>query len=146
MKTFKEGDWVKYKIMCNDEYGNKTDEVLEEGETEVLGIEKNGNIQLDTGSGLLALPEECEKISPKYKVSDFVEKGNYVYFDSYRAGFFYYNIERWKGTGGEYQFPIPIEDTNNATLLAEDKSVSFMRWIRKAIQDGTMIKKPLNSK
>lgn len=68
-------------------------------------------------------------------------KDNKVYFDSYRQGFFYYNIN--KVTGWEtdiYQFPVPLDDIGNATLLKEDKAITFMRWLRKSIEDGTFIK------
>lgn len=73
-------------------------------------------------------------------VKDFVRKDNKVKFDSYRAGFFYYTVELNKGDGGMYSFQIPIEDIGTATLFAEDKSVFFMRWIRKSIEDKTLIK------
>jgi hypothetical protein len=72
-------------------------------------------------------------------------KGNKVKFDSYRAGFFYYTVGYMPRVGmitryETYQFPIPIEDIGNATLLAEDKAITFMRWIRKAMEDNTLIK------
>jgi hypothetical protein len=72
-------------------------------------------------------------------IKDFISKGNFVQFDSFRAGFFYYSVchiislER-------YQFQVPIEDVGGATLLSRDKSVTFMRWIRKSIEDKTFIK------
>ena len=72
-------------------------------------------------------------------VKNFVSKDNYVRFDSYRAGFFYYNVMHVI-TMELYQFQIPVEDIGGATLLAIDKSFSFMRWIRKSISDGTLIK------
>jgi hypothetical protein len=43
----------------------------------------------------------------------------------------YYNV---------YQFPVDINDIGNATLLAEDKAIYFMRWIRRAREEGTLIK------
>ncbi len=74
-------------------------------------------------------------------------KDNKVIFDSYRAGFFYYNIyhsygftEEQIGTVDSYQFTVPIDDIGNATLLPEDKAITFMRWIRKAIESNTLIK------
>jgi hypothetical protein len=46
-------------------------------------------------------------------------------FDFYREGNLYYKTD----TG--LQFPVPLSDTQGATFLAEDKSIFFMRWIRK---------------
>lgn len=69
-------------------------------------------------------------------------KGNTVEFDSYRQGFFYYNITPYIGAESQptCQFPIPLEDIGTATLLKEDKAITYMRWIRKAQEDGTFIK------
>jgi hypothetical protein len=72
-------------------------------------------------------------------VSEFVKEGNRVYFDRYRAGFFFYTI-RHIITRDEYEFFIPIEDIGEATLYGDDKALTYMRWIRKAIEDKTLIK------
>lgn len=32
-------------------------------------------------------------------------------------------------------FPVPIEDIGDATFLAEDKAILFMRYIRKYIEE-----------
>jgi hypothetical protein len=72
-------------------------------------------------------------------IKDFVTAGNFVIFDSFRAGIFYYNIPH-KTTLQLYQFQVPIEDTGGATLKCRDKSIMFMRWIRKSIEDKTFIK------
>lgn len=68
-------------------------------------------------------------------------KGNFVRFDNYRQGFFTYilrvgDFENYV----DYQFPVPIDDIGTATMLAEDKAITFMRWIRKAQEDKTLIK------
>lgn len=73
------------------------------------------------------------------KVKDFVSKGNFVIFGSYRNGVFYYNIPHVE-TLKLYQFQVPIEDVSGVTLLCRDKSITFMRWIRKSIEDNTLIK------
>jgi hypothetical protein len=66
-----------------------------------------------------------------------VVKNNKVNFDSYRAGFFYYTV----GVGdSEYRFPIEANDIGQATLLASDKAIIYMRWIRKAIDGHQFIK------
>lgn len=48
-----------------------------------------------------------------------------VTFQYYRDGNLWYRTE----TG--FDFPVPIADTGNATFLAEDKAMLFMRYIRK---------------
>ena len=48
-----------------------------------------------------------------------------VKFQYYRDGQLYYKTE----TG--LLFPVPIDDIGNATFLAEDKAMLFMRYIRK---------------
>jgi hypothetical protein len=75
-------------------------------------------------------------------IKDLVSKEHVVSFDSFRAGFFYYNAYNSNKTpdGEVYQFTVPIEDIGGATLLATDKAITFMRWIRKAINEGTLIK------
>lgn len=74
-------------------------------------------------------------------------KDNTVAFDSYRQGFFYYNVGVTEDYGDGkhltitfYQFPVPLHDIGTATLLARDKAITYMRWIRKAIEDKTFIK------
>lgn len=61
------GDFVKYRIMADDEHGNPTNEILEEGEAQILDIYSKGTLVLDTESGLAAWPHECEKIKPKVR-------------------------------------------------------------------------------
>lgn len=76
------------------------------------------------------------------KISEIITKEHVVGFDSYRAGFFYYNVYNINKTpeGDVYQFTVPIEDIGEATLMAVDKAIIFMRWIRKAIESDTLIK------
>ncbi len=73
-------------------------------------------------------------------------------FSHYRAENFYYYVAYPDEEGstlsteedGEpyslYQFPVDIDTIGNGTMLAEDKAITFMKWIRKAIEDGTLIK------
>lgn len=60
------GDFVKYRIMADNEDGNSTGNVLEEGEAQILSIQKNGSFVL-SDTELIALPGECEKIKPKVR-------------------------------------------------------------------------------
>jgi hypothetical protein len=70
------------------------------------------------------------------KVTDFI--GNKAYFSFYRAGNLYYII-RNKENNNFYSFPVPIEDTNGATFSRDEKGITLMRWIRKAIDGGMMV-------
>jgi hypothetical protein len=72
-------------------------------------------------------------------------KNNFVKFDSYRRGNLYYKIidleqTALKGENITYLFTVPIDDIGTATLLSEDKAITFMRWIRKAIADNTLVR------
>lgn len=49
-------------------------------------------------------------------------------FEFYREGNLYYKTD----TG--LTFPIPLEDTQGATFLSEEKSIFFMRWIKRHIE------------
>ena len=42
--------------------------------------------------------------------------------------------------GVDYIFPVPLTDIGDATLLATDKAMVFMRYIRKAIEEKTFVK------
>lgn len=49
-----------------------------------------------------------------------------------RVQFQYYrDKELWYKTTNGFLFPVPISDVGNATFLAEDKAILFMRYIRK---------------
>lgn len=52
-----------------------------------------------------------------------------VTFQYYRAGNLYYKTET------ELLFPVPIEDIGEATFLASDKAIFFMRYIRKYMEE-----------
>ena len=42
--------------------------------------------------------------------------------------------ELWYKTECGFEFPVPIEDTDNATFLNMDKALLFMRYIKKHIK------------
>lgn len=84
-------------------------------------------------------------------------KDNYVTFLSYRQGFFYYILR--VNSGGEkvqdgqneyipkriptydnYQFTIPADDIGTGTLRASMKAIECMRWIRKSMESGELLK------
>ena len=66
-----------------------------------------------------------------------VVKDNTARFSFYRTGNMFYNVTV---DGTEYCFPVSLEDIGGATLLAEFKAITLMRYIRKALADGTFVK------
>jgi hypothetical protein len=72
-------------------------------------------------------------------IKDFVAKDNYTFFDSFRAGVFYYNVYK-VGSDIGYQFQVPLDDIGGSTIMAEEKSITMMRYIRKSIDSNTFIK------
>tara|TARA_R110002074_G_scaffold32309_4_gene90232 strand:- start:14224 stop:14469 length:246 start_codon:yes stop_codon:yes gene_type:complete len=69
---------------------------------------------------------------------------NWVKFKEYRKGILYYQIVITKditlNDAGIYSFPVPIDDCGDATFPASEKAIMFMRYIRKAIDEGTFVK------
>lgn len=71
-----------------------------------------------------------------------IVKDNTVYFDLYRNGYFYYTVRVFDTENDavvSYRFPVSQIDIGDATLLAHDKAIFFMRYIRKAIDEGTFL-------
>jgi hypothetical protein len=68
-----------------------------------------------------------------------IVKNNTVHFARYRQGYAYYTI-RVPSEGIDYIFPVPLSDIGDATLLATDKAMVFMRYIRQALEDKTFVK------
>jgi hypothetical protein len=71
-------------------------------------------------------------------------KDNSVKFREYRKGILYYQIVIMNDVSiedaGLYTFPVPLEDCGDATFKASDKAIMFMRYIRKALDEGTFVK------
>jgi len=72
-------------------------------------------------------------------IKDLIYNGNTVHFAFYRQQYFYYNVLSSR-YNCHYQFPVPLDDIGTATLKSQDKAITFMRWIRKAIEDKTLVK------
>ena len=66
-----------------------------------------------------------------------VQNNNLATFSFYRNGNMFYNVSV-DGVG--YQFPVSLEDIGTATLSANFKAITLMRYIRKALADGTFVK------
>lgn len=54
--------------------------------------------------------------------------------DNKKVKFIHYKDQNlWYETETNFQFPVPIEDIGNATFLAEDRAMLFLRYIRKHV-------------
>lgn len=62
-------------------------------------------------------------------IKDEVKDNKKVHFKFYRQNTLWYETE------SGFIFPVPIEDIGDATFLAEDKAILFMRYIRKYIEE-----------
>jgi hypothetical protein len=61
-------------------------------------------------------------------IKEMVAGNRQVRFTRYRDG------ELWYITDDGFEFPVPVADIGNATFLAQDKALLFMRYIRKHLQ------------
>ena len=43
----------------------------------------------------------------------------------------FHDMQLWYKTECGFEFPVPVEDIGNATFMAKDKAVLFMRYVRK---------------
>jgi hypothetical protein len=58
-------------------------------------------------------------------LKEMVQDGQLVNFVHFREG------ELWYRTACGFDFPVPVSDVGSATMLASDKALLFMRYIRK---------------
>lgn len=71
-------------------------------------------------------------------LKDLVCNDNMAVMLYYRQGMFYYLVadtSNWD----EYVFPIPVSDLGDASLNFQEKALLLMRYIRKAMEDGTLV-------
>jgi hypothetical protein len=61
-------------------------------------------------------------------IKDMVKDNKRVRFSFYRDRQLFYQTECG------FEFPVPIDDIGNATFLAEDKAILFMRYIRRHLK------------
>lgn len=66
-----------------------------------------------------------------------IVKGNSAVFSHYRAGVMYYTIN--VNEECKYTFPVYLDDIADASLHKEEKAIMLMRYVRSAINDGTML-------
>ena len=87
---------------------------------------------------------KIESDSPtKEDIKDMVKNNNMVHFVRYFDGNLWYKVS-WSPPiirpVYSFEFPVPVSDIGNATFLATDKAMLFMRYIRKHIETLTEAK------
>jgi hypothetical protein len=70
-----------------------------------------------------------------YTLKTIVSGDRMARFSHFRDGNFFYVVEM--DDEKEYSFPISIEEAKGATMFAEFRAITLMRWIRKALADNT---------
>jgi hypothetical protein len=75
----------------------------------------------------------------RYVIKNIDGNQNQVHFQFYRQRHFYYAVQDFY-SGEMWEFPVPLDDIGTATLNRTDKAITFMRWIRKAIENKTFVK------
>jgi hypothetical protein len=65
-----------------------------------------------------------------------IVKDNMARLSFYRTDNMFYTVDV---EGQRYRFPVSLEDIGGATLTAEFKAITLMRYIRKALVDGTFV-------
>lgn len=64
-------------------------------------------------------------------------RDNKVHFYFYRHNIAYYKVYY---EGDEYYFPVPLENIEGASLFHTEKAISYIGYIRKALEDKTFVK------
>lgn len=65
-----------------------------------------------------------------------IVKNNKVYFHALKNNVATYKVQT---EGKWYIFPVDLHDIGTGTLLAEDKAIYFMRYIRKAMDNQMLL-------
>ncbi len=66
-----------------------------------------------------------------------IVRDNTVRFVRYRQGIAWYGVN--VPSEGYFMFPVPLEDIGDATLELEDKAILFMRYIKRAMGEGSFV-------
>lgn len=70
-------------------------------------------------------------------------KDNVVEFIAYDGGNKHFTYKLTAGSVNskipDYLFMVPIDDIGTGTMLRNDKALTFMRWIRKALETNTLL-------
>jgi hypothetical protein len=65
-----------------------------------------------------------------------IVKNNQTRFSFLRGGHAYYTVVV---NGTTYQYPVELADLGGASIFAEMKAITLMRYIRKALAEGTFV-------
>lgn len=109
--------------------------------TAVEGVSKGPDYDVRGGSGqrYTELLKRVAQYAPGDKVTFDIKsilKDNEVKFAYVRKGHLYYTIKH----GFTYLFPVPLEDIGDATFNTTEKALLFMRYIRKAQEEGSFVR------
>ena len=63
------------------------------------------------------------------KLKEYVKDDRKVHFVEFFDDELWYKVD-----GTDFKFPIPLKDTKGARFLASDRSILFMRWMRKHME------------
>lgn len=66
-----------------------------------------------------------------------IVKNNLTHFSFLRGKNAYYTVVVH---GTKFVYPVNLEDLNGASIFAEMKAITMMRYIRKALEDKTFVK------
>lgn len=72
----------------------------------------------------------------EFKIKDIV-KNNHTHFSFLRGENAYYTVVV---DGVKYVYPVNLADLGGASIFAEMKAITMMRYIRKALADGTFVR------
>lgn len=72
-----------------------------------------------------------------FKITDIVRGSNPTNFSSLRGENAYYTVVV---DGVKYSYPVNLTDLGGASIFAEMKAITLMRYIRKALADGTFVR------
>jgi len=72
----------------------------------------------------------------EFKIKEIV-KDNKTHFSFLRGENAYYTVTVH---GTKYVYPVHLPDLNGASIFAEMKAITLMRYIRKALEDKTFVK------
>ena len=75
--------------------------------------------------------------SYEFNITDIV-KDNYVDFQRFRNGTFYYTVYV-PVSQQTFEFPVPLNDIGDASLRESVKAIYFMRYMYRAMNDGTFV-------
>lgn len=75
-----------------------------------------------------------------HTIKEIVQNDNNATFNYLRIGSAYYSVSvNEKDLWYKYTFTVDLNDIGDATLSLYEKAIMLMRYIRKSIEDGTIV-------